>query len=53
MEEGTTLGRMETTREEARKKEIERNRERGSKMETEQKNEDRERWMREVRKAEM
>ena len=53
MEEDMRLGRMETKREGARKKETERNREKGSKMETEQRNGDRERWMREVRKAEM
>lgn len=43
----------EREQERKRKKEIERNREKGSKMETEQRNGDRERWMREVRKAEM
>ena len=37
------LGRMETKREGERKKEIERNREKGSKMETERRNGDRER----------
>ena len=47
------LGRMETKREGAQKKEIERIREKGSKMETEQRNGDREIWMREVRKAEV